>query len=410
MLQKLRGNSHLHWPDSELTKVTSNSRFHGWRVGVLFGVVSSATILCFNMAVLAFVASTKHGFEGGFAEPFNLEAHKLSRLSTLIHVLINALSTILLAASNFTMQVISSPTRDDLDKAYKSGEWFDVGVLSIRNLKQIPRRRLAICIVLGLSPIPLHLFYNSAAIYIATTNQYNVHIINQASWNWRNLGFDTAYEDLSRGEWRDQYDTALVHHGDLYIGFNETAKLINGELIVDTNWNPNTAWELGGDRTLIHFLASSNVNSTEWLNFTSKSDTITPAFPDYARVAQVFAHRAPRRDKIVFSLYLLVIVIACNTVKLITLVFVLLMEKSDFAVTLGDCAASFLHSPDPSTTRMCVYSRDSVIATVRSRAKGHNSRLPVEKVATEDPERWRKQRHPYATPVSRSSSIGEYFM
>ena len=143
--------------NAKITQWISNSQFHGWRMGVLFGAMCSATVLCLNTALLIILANTKDGFQEGFAEPFNYEPRKLSRLSTLIYVLINALSTVLLAASNYAMQVMSSPLRSDVDKAHAYGTWYDVGLLSLRNLKQIPRRRLVICMILGLSSAPLHL-------------------------------------------------------------------------------------------------------------------------------------------------------------------------------------------------------------------------------------------------------------
>jgi len=137
--------------------ILAESQFHGWRVGVLFGVVSSATILCFNIAVLVITASIKGGYKSGFSEPLMYGPTTLSWLSIAIHALVNALGTVLLAASNYTMQAIASPTRRDLDEAHKAGRWFDVGVLNTRNLKWVPRRRLMICLLLGLSSVPLHL-------------------------------------------------------------------------------------------------------------------------------------------------------------------------------------------------------------------------------------------------------------
>jgi hypothetical protein len=77
--------------------------------------------------------------------------------SSAIHIAVNALSTILLAVSNYTMQVLSSPTREDIDKAHAKHEHLDIGVLSVRNLTRIPRRRLLLFLLMGLSSIPIHL-------------------------------------------------------------------------------------------------------------------------------------------------------------------------------------------------------------------------------------------------------------
>jgi hypothetical protein len=98
-------------------------------MGLLIGCQLSATILLFNIVVVIVVAA-KTGFKGDTAElPFFYDSPKMcvltrsayilgglliarpirrSQISSGIHILINALSTILLAASNYTMQVLTS--------------------------------------------------------------------------------------------------------------------------------------------------------------------------------------------------------------------------------------------------------------------------------------------------------------
>jgi len=63
------------------------------------------------------------------------------RSGNILHVAINILSTLLLGASNFTMQCLVAPTRRDIDKAHSEGKWLDIGVPSIKNLPYIPRVR-----------------------------------------------------------------------------------------------------------------------------------------------------------------------------------------------------------------------------------------------------------------------------
>jgi hypothetical protein len=117
----------------------------------------SSLVLGVNITILVLGAKRGRGFENGFAVPMSGLAEEMSRWSSGIHILINALSTLLLAASNYTMQVLSSPTRKDVDKAHAKHEHLDVGVLSVRNLSRIPRRRLLLFIIMGLSSIPVHL-------------------------------------------------------------------------------------------------------------------------------------------------------------------------------------------------------------------------------------------------------------
>jgi hypothetical protein len=126
-------------------------------MGIILGCCMSSIVLGVNITVLIIGATRGKGFQGGFAVPMSGLAEEVSWWSSAIHILINALSTLLLAASNYTMQVLSSPTRKDLDKAHAKNEHLDIGVLSLRNLGRIPRRRLLLFIIMGLSSIPIHL-------------------------------------------------------------------------------------------------------------------------------------------------------------------------------------------------------------------------------------------------------------
>jgi hypothetical protein len=157
----LPGVRHIIWPlvrfDQAITRSMMKTRFHGWRMGILLGCCMSTIVLAANITILVVGAKRGRGFENGFAVPMTGMADSMSWWSSAFHLLINALSTLLLAASNYTMQVLSSPTRKDIDKAHAKNEHLDIGVLSVRNLSRIPRRRLLLFIVMGLSSIPIHL-------------------------------------------------------------------------------------------------------------------------------------------------------------------------------------------------------------------------------------------------------------
>jgi hypothetical protein len=133
------------------------SRYHGWRMGVLAGCVMSAFVLSCNIAILIAGSQIHGGYKQGIADLVSGSAPDISRWSTAAHLIINVFSTILLGASNYTMQVLSSPTRNDIDKAHTKRKWLDVGILSMRNLGTIPRKRAMLWGVLAFSSVPLHL-------------------------------------------------------------------------------------------------------------------------------------------------------------------------------------------------------------------------------------------------------------
>jgi hypothetical protein len=126
-------------------------------MGILLGSFMSSVVLGCNVAILVWGVTRNGGYQNGLAVPMSGEADEVSWWSSAFHIAINAMSTLLLAASNYTMQVLSAPTRGEIDRAHSTKQWLDLGVLSLHNLHRIPKRRLMLCIILGISSIPIHL-------------------------------------------------------------------------------------------------------------------------------------------------------------------------------------------------------------------------------------------------------------
>ncbi|KAJ7712712.1 hypothetical protein B0H14DRAFT_2645152 [Mycena olivaceomarginata] len=86
---------------------------------------------------------------------------RVARLGTALHVLLNILSTLLLGAGNYCMQLLASPSRREADDAHARGAALDIGVPSINNLRHIDRRRVVGWSAIGVTATLLHLFWNS---------------------------------------------------------------------------------------------------------------------------------------------------------------------------------------------------------------------------------------------------------
>jgi hypothetical protein len=131
---------------------------YGWRLIVWYGFVSGALVFCVNILLLGL--GTRHGgYKGGIGTLAQGTATRISTISTAYHVLINIMSTSLLASSNYCMQVLSSPTRQAIDDAHEKGWYLDVGVWSSRNLRYLSRRKRVLWSLLAVSSLPLHLLY-----------------------------------------------------------------------------------------------------------------------------------------------------------------------------------------------------------------------------------------------------------
>lgn len=144
--------------DSNYKHKVRGSRLYGWRMGVLLGSCISSIVLLCNIAMIVIGARTRLGYDrDGVATLLEGDETTVSRWNTIGHVLINVLSTVMLSASNYTMQVLNAPTRKEMDRAHANGQWLDIGILSVHNLKIISRKRATLCLILAASSLPLHL-------------------------------------------------------------------------------------------------------------------------------------------------------------------------------------------------------------------------------------------------------------
>jgi hypothetical protein len=134
------------------------SLFSGWRFGVLLSCIASFLLLTINATIVIYAS---HRFpvdkHTGLGTIFEGSCKKTKRMDTVLHIGINIISTGLLAASNYTSQIIVSPNRKDIDKSHAAGRYLDIGVQSIRNLRFLPVRRKILWVLLIASSVPLHL-------------------------------------------------------------------------------------------------------------------------------------------------------------------------------------------------------------------------------------------------------------
>jgi len=132
-------------------------RQRGWRFGLYAGFYTSLTVPISNI-ILVIVGCFSHGgIKDGIGTLAVGDTKYIFRLGVAYHVLINIISTGLLVSSNYAMQILSAPTREELDAAHQQGKWLDIGLMSIHNLRHIHRRRVVLWSVLAVSSIPFHL-------------------------------------------------------------------------------------------------------------------------------------------------------------------------------------------------------------------------------------------------------------
>jgi hypothetical protein len=154
------------------------SRFSSWKIGVATAASTTTGVLLVNI-ILTIWASIKYGLDNGIGTAHEGSCDTVSAWSFWLHIIINALSSALLSASNYTMQCVTAPTRRECDFAHARGDWLDIGVPSVRNLFRISWRRRIMWTLLALTSTPIHLFYNSAVFKTLDNNMYDPFVVDR---------------------------------------------------------------------------------------------------------------------------------------------------------------------------------------------------------------------------------------
>lgn len=351
----------------------------GYRFGVLCCAVISAVVFIINL-ILTVCALLSSEIQNGLGTLQNGSCKTTGTLTFWIHLIINILSTFLLGASNYSMQCLSSPTRNEVDKAHDQGTWMDIGVPSLKNLQRLSTYRKLLWWLLAISSIPLHLLYNSAIFSSLGTRQFNIFLVSEDF-------LDGGAFDLSGGpglhhpnltdpsiveSYQKQTSLARLENKACVETYSATTISSYSDLLLVCDYlSPD-------DNSLISFDSSqrSPLVSDGHYNgvFCSMStfDVCTPSnikvnpenwiidvnpeqLPKNPTAIQYcLGHPVEERCKLQFSLAILIVVIVCNLMETICMCVIVRKRDPEPLVTLGDAIASFLDRPDVTTEGNCI--------------------------------------------------------
>jgi len=134
--------------------------FPAWRGGIAAFMIVAILVLVLNVSLL--IWTVNHLEHGLFATIKMSSCKSIGKWSALFQGFISISSTLLLSGSNYCIQVLSSPTREEVDEAHAAHTYLNIGVLSIRNITRFRKRRLGLVVVLVLTSIPFRLVYVTA--------------------------------------------------------------------------------------------------------------------------------------------------------------------------------------------------------------------------------------------------------
>jgi len=269
----------------------------GWRPGAVLSLVGAIIVTIFNIVVTIWVwKNPENVIEGTIGTLSIGNCGRTRRLNVRIHLLVNILSTLLLCASNYCMQVLSAPNRVELDRAHAKRVWLHIGVPNLRNFRHIGRSRLAVWLLLLCTSVPLHLFFNSVVFAKLQANNYAVLPITD-DWfhgapydtsNFKNLTKDITEEmvlemDKYRPNLSDVVDLRKdgtmpryknISTSDCFTQYDNhyVSGVGNVYLVQDypTVWRNNTAWQLWRNPNTSYYV---------WDDINSPSDRIDRKSP-----------------------------------------------------------------------------------------------------------------------------------
>ena len=196
-------------------------KLQAWHTWVLICAAGAGVTFCLNIALTVW-AST-FGLIDGVATIKEGKCNDIKSWDSWLHLGINVLSTTLLAASNYTMQCLSAPVREEIDKGHRERVTLDIGIPSLKNLGRISRRKLILWGFLAISSIPLHLVYNSVIFSTLSTHSYTVLVVTSDflsgapfTGNTTQVQISVPRFSLIRGLIRNYLENAHVPESQIY--------------------------------------------------------------------------------------------------------------------------------------------------------------------------------------------------
>ncbi|KAK8055063.1 hypothetical protein PG993_000290 [Apiospora rasikravindrae] len=165
---------------------SSLHRLRGWRTGIVLCILVCALVFALNAAtaVLAILRVVQGGSGSGGDNDVQTDINNqvvtfyqgdcatARTFSLVLRLVVNILATVLLACANYCMQILVSPTRGEIDLVHRKKRWLWIGVPNLTNLPYVGLNRAAICLLLVVGTLPLHLLWNAALAETLSAKDY----------------------------------------------------------------------------------------------------------------------------------------------------------------------------------------------------------------------------------------------
>jgi hypothetical protein len=112
----------------------------GWRGGVTLNVLLAFLVFVITIVCVG-LAGARGNISAGGSTILKGSDRQVQGASWGVHAVVNVFAIVLIAGTNYILQILSSPTRPEVDSAHERFKWLDIGIPSLRNLRLISPAR-----------------------------------------------------------------------------------------------------------------------------------------------------------------------------------------------------------------------------------------------------------------------------
>jgi hypothetical protein len=398
---------------SELTSFAENQEIPQkrgipkWKRTVIIWLVAASIVFIINLVatVYYYVRGTTDDLELQYSRTlYEGSCSRIRSIDTGLHLLVNVLSTILVTGSGYCMQILSAPTRSEINRAHLQRSWLDIGVLSLRNLTHISKWRTAVWVLLAISSASLHLFYNSAIFSSVPNNPYYIYSVNDA---FANINYAPSSGDPTF-QYLGEANNVTYYNNTAYYGFDLGSGSIVTRLLSYTFDNLTAAeclnayaqeFQTRGDVLVVAVNASygpdptkpqvfygtesdgnhpgstgqisnpykwmcAQLNSTDQVYCPGQIDTFTKKTTSWQpfgfEVQYCLSDPRQAHCRVQADLSAALIAGILSLAKVVMIAIVVFAVKDNPMLTTGDAVSSFLEEPDTKTKSVCLLDKSDV--------------------------------------------------
>ncbi|KAI5462684.1 hypothetical protein BGZ63DRAFT_403884 [Mariannaea sp. PMI_226] len=355
-----RPGSRAGTPRAEMEKMlrdqgepnTTKRLTSGWRGGVSLNILQAFLLFAVTIVCVG-LAGAKGHISGGGSAILEDAQRKLQGANWGIHAIVNIFSIAIIAGTNYVFQVLSSPTRPEVDAAHDNLKWLDIGIPSLRNFGLISPARAGLSgILIGLAFVS-QIIYNSLIFTTYSASVVNVALVSTSFVNSSSLSSSLDLNGMSRSDLLNLQSKAKAE---------DLVKLTVSECIATFDNSFQTIYDgvlliskSGSDSLEIKTAEPGTLVSAFLKSIDESSDSV-----DYCLADPV----TDMSSSLILSGPLLGLMVFLNLVFILALAIVLALAvtRHDFnpLVTLGDALSSFLEEPDPTTRNSCLMTKAEV--------------------------------------------------